>query len=327
MSTFMAMNRMRGNLLRWGALGLLLLGSGLVHAQVTYVYTDPQGTPLAEADVNGNITATFDYAPYGSQALGTPPNGPGYTGHVNDPDTGLVYMQARYYDPSVGRFLSTDPVGPAAGNGFNFNRYAYAKNNPTRNTDPDGRDPASSGIIDDVKQMLASYVVKAATNMVDSMADGVKNAVQQDLKTHTYAVQYGVAGTLAAPLFDATLGPSVGVTASAGISLNSHGQVALNASTGPLVGMGGGLVGGEAIGLSRNEGGASPVGVSTSTTNHAEVDFSVPTEPVSFGISADWNQGGLGASSGLKGGPGVIMFAGGGKQGNFTYTFGNGNGN
>jgi len=121
----------------------LWLGVGLqAQAQtgtVTYIYTDQQGTPLAEADVNGNITATFDYAPYGSQALGTAPNGPGYTGHVNDPDTGLVYMQARYYDPSTGRFLSVDPVGPAAGNAFNFSRYAYANNNPVTHTDPDGR--------------------------------------------------------------------------------------------------------------------------------------------------------------------------------------------
>jgi len=126
-------------------LGLWLCTGLQAQAQtgtVTYIYTDQQGTPLAEADVNGNITATFDYTPYGSQALGTAPNGPGYTGHVNDPDTGLVYMQARYYDPSVGRFLSTDPIGPAAGNAFNFNRYAYANNNPVMHTDPDGRQVA-----------------------------------------------------------------------------------------------------------------------------------------------------------------------------------------
>jgi RHS repeat-associated protein len=120
----------------------LLLLLGVAHAQpgkVTYVYTDPQGTPLAEADANGNITATFDYKPYGSQALGSQPAGPGYTGHVNDADTGLVYMQARYYDPSVGRFMSIDPVGPQSGNLYDYNRYAYANGNPIRNIDPDGR--------------------------------------------------------------------------------------------------------------------------------------------------------------------------------------------
>jgi len=119
---------------------LLVLLCGVAHANtVTYVYTDPQGTPLAEADANGNITATFDYTPYGSQALGSPPNGPGYTGHVNDPDTGLVYMQARYYDPGTGRFLSVDPSSPSAGNTFNFGRYGYASNNPIANIDPNGK--------------------------------------------------------------------------------------------------------------------------------------------------------------------------------------------
>jgi RHS repeat-associated protein len=111
---------------------------------VTYIYTDSQGTPLAETDEQGNVTATFDYRPYGAQALGTPPQGPGYTGHVNDADTGFVYMQARYYDPLAGRFLSVDPVGPTAGNEFNFNRYAYVYNNPVNHLDPDGRDCVAS---------------------------------------------------------------------------------------------------------------------------------------------------------------------------------------
>lgn len=129
--------------LDWLILPLLMLALGGAHAQpgkVTYVYTDPQGTPLAEADANGNITATFDYRPYGNQALGDPPIGPGYTGHVNDPDTGFVYMQARYYDAVAGRFISVDPEAPVAANVFNFNRYSYTNNNPVVNIDPDGRE-------------------------------------------------------------------------------------------------------------------------------------------------------------------------------------------
>jgi len=111
---------------------------------VTYFYTDPQGTPLAETDAQGNVIATFDYRPYGSQALGAPPKGPGYTGHVNDPDTGFVYMQARYYDPSIGRFLSVDPIGPAPGALFGFNRFKYAANSPSNVIDPDGRQDCRS---------------------------------------------------------------------------------------------------------------------------------------------------------------------------------------
>jgi RHS repeat-associated protein len=127
---------------------LLVAGHG-AYAQstgtVTYVYTDPQGTPLAEADASGNITATFDYTPYGTTALGTPPNGPGYTGHVNDPETNLVYMQARYYDPATAQFLSVDPIGLATANSFDFPRYAYAHNNPIISEDPSGAFPEDGG--------------------------------------------------------------------------------------------------------------------------------------------------------------------------------------
>ena len=58
--------------------------------------------------------------------------------HVADAASGLIYMQQRYYDPVIGRFLSTDP-DPVGELGLNFNRYAYAANNPYKYVDPDGR--------------------------------------------------------------------------------------------------------------------------------------------------------------------------------------------
>jgi RHS repeat-associated protein len=167
----------RGLACKWISCLFLLLSCMSLHAQVTYVYTDPQGTPLAEADANGNITATFDYAPYGSQALGTPPNGPGYTGHVNDPDTGLVYMQARYYDPAVGRFLSTDASKPSAGSAFTFNRYAYANNNPIGNVDLDGKQtiPLANELGTDDPQKINTYLA-AQRSATGDVLDAVNTA-------------------------------------------------------------------------------------------------------------------------------------------------------
>ncbi|MEO7065328.1 MAG: RHS repeat-associated core domain-containing protein [Rhodanobacter sp.] len=149
----------------------LCLGVGaLAHAAdtVTYVYTDPQGTVLAEADAQGNIIARYDYAPYGAPvaSLGSPPDGPGYTGHVNDPDTGLVYMQARYYDPAVGRFLSTDPVVPSAGALFGFNRYDYANNNPINHTDPDGRCAEDACVVESGVAIGAAVVYVGSAALV-----------------------------------------------------------------------------------------------------------------------------------------------------------------
>lgn len=132
---------MKGRILKVVVAALLGLASHLAHAGTHhYYYTDSQGTVLAKADASGTIIATYDYAPYGVAvaSMSQAPNGTGYTGHVNDPESGFVYMQARYYDPSVGRFLSADPVGPSPGSLFHFNRSDYANNNPIANVDPDG---------------------------------------------------------------------------------------------------------------------------------------------------------------------------------------------
>jgi RHS repeat-associated protein len=101
-----------------------------------YIHTDALGSPVRRTTTGGVPTTTEreNYEPYGWGPLAQ--STPGYTGHVADAETGLSYMQARYYDPFAGRFLSPDPV---AASGENFNRYWYANNNPYRYIDPDGR--------------------------------------------------------------------------------------------------------------------------------------------------------------------------------------------
>ena len=74
----------------------------------------------------------------------SPASQQGYTGHVGD-NTGLVYMQARFYDPVIGRFYSNDPVG-FTGEIDTFNRYSYVANNPYKYTDPTGEEKLSIGV-------------------------------------------------------------------------------------------------------------------------------------------------------------------------------------
>jgi RHS repeat-associated protein len=57
-----------------------------------------------------------------------------YTGREWDQETGLYYYRARYYDPSIGRFISEDPAGYNAG----MNVYRYVRNNPLLFVDPLG---------------------------------------------------------------------------------------------------------------------------------------------------------------------------------------------
>ena len=118
---------------------LFVLISAGVKSEVVYIHSDQLGSVVATSNSLGQITSRTQYGPFGipdddSELQDTL----GYTGHKQDSDTGLVYMQARYYDPVIGRFYSNDPV--SFKNVHNFNRYTYANNNPYKYVDPDGRD-------------------------------------------------------------------------------------------------------------------------------------------------------------------------------------------
>ncbi len=122
----------------WSAPLLAAACDAAATGRVTYFHTDAQGSVVALSDENGEIIERRYYEPYGAIMEGTA-NGPGYTGHLHDEATGLVYMQQRYYDPVLGKFLSVDPISESAQTGAGFNRYGYASNNPYRFVDPDGR--------------------------------------------------------------------------------------------------------------------------------------------------------------------------------------------
>ena len=119
-------------------LGMLQAAVPALAQSIEYYHTDALGTPVTITDADRNVLEHREYEPYGELLSGPVTDGPGYTGHEADAATGMVYMQQRYYDPGIGRFLSVDPVTPD-GNGGNFNRYRYANDNPYAFADPDGR--------------------------------------------------------------------------------------------------------------------------------------------------------------------------------------------
>ncbi|MEN5209719.1 RHS repeat-associated core domain-containing protein [Stenotrophomonas terrae] len=125
-------------------LAALLSGSLIARREavgnvVAFQHADALGSPVAVTDGSGNVIERNDYAPYGA-VIGKPAyDAVGYTGHKQDGATGLTYMQQRYYDPQIGRFLSVDPVTAYSNPVGAFNRYWYGNNNPYRFTDPDGR--------------------------------------------------------------------------------------------------------------------------------------------------------------------------------------------
>jgi RHS repeat-associated protein len=103
---------------------------------INYIYL---GSRLVAKDgVIPDNAGNQHFRPFGESIEGEIDDA-GYTGHKFDKDLGLSYMQARYYDPVIGRFYSNDPVGYSPNNPVgSFNRYSYVNNNPYKYTDPTG---------------------------------------------------------------------------------------------------------------------------------------------------------------------------------------------
>ena len=109
-----------------------------VEGVMRHFQNNRQGTVVSISDASGVLEIAYDYDEFGNFLLTGNPVGfdqeVGFLGSSWDAETGLSHLGARYYDPSVGRFLSEDPLGIAGG----FNLYQYAGNNPVTFFDPTG---------------------------------------------------------------------------------------------------------------------------------------------------------------------------------------------
>jgi RHS repeat-associated protein len=114
-------------------------------SNLRYVHLDLLGSTSVVTNSSGAQYGYTRYYPYGStrDSGGSLDTTKKFTGQRLD-GTGLYYYGARYYDPSIGRFISPDTVVPNPANPQSFNRYSYCLNNPLRYTDPTGHYPQIS---------------------------------------------------------------------------------------------------------------------------------------------------------------------------------------
>ena len=120
----------------------------VVNETTTYHYiTNLQGDVMYMVDSSGATVATYDYDPYGKviTATGTmaSTNPLRYRGYYYDAETKLYYLQSRYYDPAVGRFINADGYASTGQGIIGNNMFAYCLNNPTLYADNTGSFAAS----------------------------------------------------------------------------------------------------------------------------------------------------------------------------------------
>jgi len=129
----------------------------MLRSSATSFYNaDGLGSITSLGNAAGTLAQTYTFDSFGNQTAssGSLTNPFQYTAREFDPETGLYYYRARYYDPIAGRFLGEDPTRFVAG----FNFYTYTENDPANYIDSWGLCP------DDVRKIL-----NAARNAVNDM--------------------------------------------------------------------------------------------------------------------------------------------------------------
>ncbi|MEM7129271.1 MAG: RHS repeat-associated core domain-containing protein [Chloroflexota bacterium] len=103
-----------------------------------YLYGDHLGSTVLSTKTNGTVHTGQSYYGFGRKLGGASlPTDHRFTGQKLD-TTGLMYYNARYYDPKIGHFISPDTLVPDAGLVFDYNRYMYVRGNPVNLNDPTG---------------------------------------------------------------------------------------------------------------------------------------------------------------------------------------------
>ena len=191
-----------------------------------YICRDYLGNMTHLVASNGTVVQELSYDAWGrlrnpeTHAVYLPDNetelllGRGYTGHEHLPMFGLINMNARLYDPVLGRFLSPDPYVQMPDFSQNFNRYSYCLNNPLVYVDEDG----------EFVHLIIGAVVGGAINVIANW-----KTIQQKgfwAGVGYFGVGAGVGALSAAGgAWVATTFKAVGVAAGAGVGAVSGGII------------------------------------------------------------------------------------------------------
>ena len=122
-----------------------LYGAGVMGVEtdgaMVYQHADALGSVRQLTDETGSVRQARGYSPFGAPtyAAGQSAGSFGFAGEQYDAASGLIYLRARYYDPTTGRFLTRDTYPALAPVPQSLHRYVYCGNDPVNRTDPSGQ--------------------------------------------------------------------------------------------------------------------------------------------------------------------------------------------
>lgn len=151
----------------------IVWGNGKPLARITngnwyyYIY-NAHGDVVGLADENGDIVNTYEYTVWGEirNQTETVDNPIKYAGEYYDDELDMIYLRARYYDPSIGRFTSYDIEEGEISNPLDMNRYVYCRNNPVKYVDPSGKFAMAASAGAAIASELAPYIMAGVTAAV-----------------------------------------------------------------------------------------------------------------------------------------------------------------
>ena len=183
----------------------------------TYYYvTNLQGDVMYLVDASGNEVAAYDYDPYGKVIFSTGElaeiNPLRYRGYYYDTETSFYYLQSRYYDPEICRFINADSYTSTGRGYLGYNMFTYCGNNPIPRADTSG----------DFWNFVIGAVVGAVVGAVSTAVDAYKTGGGW----HAFAS----GKTWAKMGVSAAIGAGSGLVAASGIGF--VGAIGIGAATG-----------------------------------------------------------------------------------------------
>lgn len=155
-------------------------------SEYTYYTQNAHGDVVNLTDANGEVTKIYKYDAFGVEKniVDSDTNAFRYCGEYYDKETATVYLRARYYNPSTGRFISRDSYAGSLSDPLSLNFYTYCANNPVLYFDPSGHS-------------FKSWIKKKWDNYWDDWRDGIEMLKDSGPVGNAFACySEGVVGTI-----------------------------------------------------------------------------------------------------------------------------------